>query len=156
MILLIRFRSPLENHTRFQTKTGKVIPVFKPKRPKSPTLWAGGRHIPIWLIQGSTSTPSPRANQAMISTLSPFYTGNLKSGLNVACISSVFFRCLNASARVTERYVRFQKKDGELRLPQVGPSGSDCYLHSPQFFSVIKLMMEAAAIRSWTRGFYPL
>ena len=55
----------------------------------------------------------------MISTLSPFYPGNLKSGLNLAYISSVFFKCLNASARVTERYVRFQKKVEELRLPQV-------------------------------------
>ena len=32
--------SSLENHTRFQTKMGKVyIPVFRPKRRKNPTRW---------------------------------------------------------------------------------------------------------------------
>ena len=31
-------RSSLENHTRFQSKMGKSIPVFRPKRPKIHTL----------------------------------------------------------------------------------------------------------------------
>ena len=37
-------RSPLENHTRFQTKMGKVyviVPVFRPKQRKNPILWGG-------------------------------------------------------------------------------------------------------------------
>ena len=33
--------SSLENHTRFQTKMGKVYTCdFRPRRPKNPTLWA--------------------------------------------------------------------------------------------------------------------
>ena len=36
----IHSRSSLENHTRFQTKMGKVyIRVFRPKRRKNPTRW---------------------------------------------------------------------------------------------------------------------
>ena len=37
----IRSRSSLENHTRFQTKKGKVYTRFQTKRPKNPTLWGG-------------------------------------------------------------------------------------------------------------------
>ena len=33
----IHSRSSLENQTRFQTKLGKTIPVFTPKRRKNPT-----------------------------------------------------------------------------------------------------------------------
>ena len=32
-------RSSLENHTRFQTKWAKCIPVFRSKRRKNPTRW---------------------------------------------------------------------------------------------------------------------
>ena len=35
-------RCPLENHTRFQTKMGKVyviVPVFRPEQRKNPILW---------------------------------------------------------------------------------------------------------------------
>ena len=35
----IQFRSSLKNHTRFQTKMAKFIPVFRPKRRKNPTRW---------------------------------------------------------------------------------------------------------------------
>ena len=34
-------RSSLKNHTRFQTKMGKVWPVFRPQRRKTPTRWGG-------------------------------------------------------------------------------------------------------------------
>ena len=36
-------RSSLENHTRFQSKMGKVYTRFQTKRPKNPTWW-GGRY----------------------------------------------------------------------------------------------------------------
>ena len=39
----IHFCSSLKNHTRFQTKMGKVykIPVYRPKWRKNPTRWGG-------------------------------------------------------------------------------------------------------------------
>ena len=40
----IHSRGSPENHTRFQTKLGKVytrVPVFRPKRRKNPTRWGG-------------------------------------------------------------------------------------------------------------------
>ena len=40
----IRSCSSLENHTRFQTKWAKCIPVFRPKRRKNPILW-GRTHL---------------------------------------------------------------------------------------------------------------
>ena len=106
IVTLIHSRSPLENHTRFQTKAGKVIPVFKPKRPK--TLPFGTAHTYMAYIREYPPPHPPPPHE-------------LKSGLNLAYISSVFFRCLNASARVTERYVRSQKKVEELRLPPPHP-----------------------------------
>ena len=44
----IHSRNSLKNHTRFQTKMDKSIPIFIPKRGKNHTL--RGRNIPIWLI----------------------------------------------------------------------------------------------------------
>ena len=43
--LFIHSRDFLKNHTRFQTKCEKCIPVFRLKRRKNPTLWGG-----TWLI----------------------------------------------------------------------------------------------------------
>ena len=42
----IHSRSSLENHTRFQTKMGKVYTRFQTKTAHKPM----GRHMPIWLI----------------------------------------------------------------------------------------------------------
>ena len=39
IITFILSRSSLENHTRFQTKMGKVYHVFRPKRTKNITRW---------------------------------------------------------------------------------------------------------------------
>ena len=41
-------RSSLVNHTRFQTKEGKVYTRFQTKTAQKP--YPLGRHIPIWLI----------------------------------------------------------------------------------------------------------
>ena len=49
--LFIHSRSSLENHTRYQTKMGKVYTHFQTKRRKNPTLW-GGTYP--WLIWRST------------------------------------------------------------------------------------------------------
>ena len=35
----IHSHSSLENHAQFQTKMGKFIPAFRPKRPQNHTLW---------------------------------------------------------------------------------------------------------------------
>ena len=75
---LINSRSPLENHTRFQTKTGKVIPVVKPKRPKTLPFGFGAAHTYMGYVGEYRPPPPHRANRTMISTLSPCYTGNLK------------------------------------------------------------------------------
>ena len=48
----IHSRSSLENHTRFQTKMGKVYTRFQTKTAQKP--YPMGRDIPIWLIYGST------------------------------------------------------------------------------------------------------
>ena len=45
-------RSSLENHTRFQTKMGKVYTRFQTKKDKKP--YPFGRYIPIWLIWESS------------------------------------------------------------------------------------------------------
>ena len=47
--MFIRLRSSLENHTRFQTKIGKVYPPFQTKKAQKP--YPLGRHAP--------PTPSP-------------------------------------------------------------------------------------------------
>ena len=49
-----RLRRSLENHTRFQTKMGKVYTRFQTKTAQKPYPMA--RHIPacIWLIYGTT------------------------------------------------------------------------------------------------------
>ena len=52
----IHSRSSLENHTRFQTKMGKVYTRFQTKTAQTPYLT--GRHISIWLIYWSTPPPS--------------------------------------------------------------------------------------------------
>ena len=45
---LIHYRSSLENHTRFQTKMGKVYTRFQTKTAQDPyPLW---RHIPVRLV----------------------------------------------------------------------------------------------------------
>ena len=44
----IHSRSSLENHTRFQTKMGKVYTYFQTKTAQKP--YPKGRHIPIQLI----------------------------------------------------------------------------------------------------------
>ena len=44
-------RRSLKNHTRFQTKIDKVYTRFQTKTPQKP--YPMGRHIPIWLIEGS-------------------------------------------------------------------------------------------------------
>ena len=44
--------SSLENHTRFQSKMGKVYTCFQTRTAQKP--YPLERHIPIWLIQGST------------------------------------------------------------------------------------------------------
>ena len=43
--------SSLENHTRFQTKIGKVCTRFQTKTALKPHPM--GQHIPIWLVHGS-------------------------------------------------------------------------------------------------------
>ena len=53
----IRSRGFLENHTRFQTKMGKVYTRFQTKRPKNPTLW-GGTHL-YGLYKGQPPSPPP-------------------------------------------------------------------------------------------------
>ena len=53
-------RSFLENHTQFQTKMGKVYTRFRTKTAEKP--YPMGRHIPIWLIKGST----PRASLTVL------------------------------------------------------------------------------------------
>ena len=50
-------RSFLENHTRFQTKMGKSIPVFRPKRPEIHTL-CGGTNL-HGLYRGVPPPPPP-------------------------------------------------------------------------------------------------
>ena len=50
--------SSLENHTLFQTKMGKVYIRFQTKTAQKP--YPMGRHIPIWLIKGSSSLSPPR------------------------------------------------------------------------------------------------
>ena len=45
-------RGPVENHTRFQTKIGKVNTPFQTK--KDQKHYPMRRHIIIWLLQGST------------------------------------------------------------------------------------------------------
>ena len=68
------------------------------------------------------------ANQAMISTLSPFYTDNLKSGLNLKLLSCLWpaFQAFFAAM------FAFKKRS------------RSSYLYSPQFSSVMKLMTAAA------------
>ena len=44
-----------ENHTRFQTKMGKVYTSFQTKTAQKP--YSLGRHTPIWLIEGSFPPP---------------------------------------------------------------------------------------------------
>ena len=56
--MFIHSRSSPENHTRFQTKMGKSIPVFRPKRPKIHTL-CGGTNL-HGLYKG-VPPPLPRA-----------------------------------------------------------------------------------------------
>ena len=58
----IRSRSFLENHTRFQTKMGKVYARFQTK--KAQKLYPLGRHIhlPVWIIQGLTPPPPTPGN----------------------------------------------------------------------------------------------
>ena len=51
----IRGWDSLENHTRLQTKMGKVYTRLQTKRAQKPYLT--GRHIPIWVIYGSTPPP---------------------------------------------------------------------------------------------------
>ena len=41
-------RSSLENHSRLQTKMGKVYTRFQTKEAQKP--YPMGQHIPIWLI----------------------------------------------------------------------------------------------------------
>ena len=43
--MFIHSRSSLENHTRFQTKMGKVYTRFQIKAAQKP--YSNGRHIPI-------------------------------------------------------------------------------------------------------------
>ena len=53
-------RRSLKNHTRFHTKLGIVYTRFQTKTPQKP--YPMRRHIPIWLIEGSTPPPSSRGN----------------------------------------------------------------------------------------------
>ena len=55
--MFIRFRSSLENHTRFQTKMVKVYTRFQTKKAKKPYLL--GRYLPVLLIKESTTSPPP-------------------------------------------------------------------------------------------------
>ena len=57
--MFIRFRSSLENHTRFQTKMVKVYTRFQTKKAKKPYLL--GRYLPVLLIKESTTSPPPPA-----------------------------------------------------------------------------------------------
>ena len=52
IISFICSRSSLENHTRFQTKIGKVYTRFQTRKAQNP--YPLGRHIPIRLIKWST------------------------------------------------------------------------------------------------------
>ena len=56
----IHSRSSPENHTRLQTKMGKVYTHFQTKTAQTPHPL--GRYIPIWLIQGS-APPPPEGNK---------------------------------------------------------------------------------------------
>ena len=67
--MFIRSRSSLENHTRFQTKMGKVYSRFQTKKAQKPYPW--GRHIPIWLIKESKPQPPPPPPTTTTTTTTP-------------------------------------------------------------------------------------
>ena len=54
----IHSRSSLENHTRFQTKLGKIYTRFQTKTAQKP--YPLGPHIPTWLIKWSDSPRNHR------------------------------------------------------------------------------------------------
>ena len=57
-------RSSLENYTRFQTKMGKSIPVFRPKRPKIHTLCGGTNLHGLYRgVPPPPPRPLPRGSQ---------------------------------------------------------------------------------------------
>ena len=60
----IHSRSSHENYTRFQTKMGKVYTSFQTKTAQK--LYLLGRHIPVWLMWGSTP---PRPPGSVIASL---------------------------------------------------------------------------------------
>ena len=65
--------SSIENHTRFQTKVGKSIPVFRPKRPKIHTL-CGATNLHD-LYRGVPPPPAPgEPERHKWSTVKPRFT----------------------------------------------------------------------------------
>ena len=60
----IHARSSFENHTRFQTKMGKMCTRFQTKKAQKP--YPLGRHINIWLIYGCTPPPPPPPSKSDI------------------------------------------------------------------------------------------
>ena len=64
--MFIRPHSSLKNHTRFQTKIGKVYPHFQTKRAQKP--YPLGRHIPQWLIWRSNPPPPSTGFQGAVFT----------------------------------------------------------------------------------------
>ena len=81
--MFIRSRSSLENHTRFQTKMGKVYSRFQTKKAQKPYPW--GRHIPIWLIKESKPQTS-KLSFKKVSSSSPVARDHF-SGTRALCSS---------------------------------------------------------------------
>ena len=77
----IQFRSSLKNHTRFQTKMGKLYTRFQPKTAQKP--YPMGRHIPIQLKykRGVPRLP-PAHTQSRSWTLNTVLSDHLKTSQN--------------------------------------------------------------------------
>ena len=61
-------RSSLENHTQFQTKSAKSIPVFRPKRRKNYPHW-GGTFLVAYMREYPPGLHSTRHNTNLPSNL---------------------------------------------------------------------------------------
>ena len=61
-------RSSLENHSQFQTKSAKSIPVFRPKRRKNYPHW-GGTYLVAYMREYPSGLHSTRHNTNLPSNL---------------------------------------------------------------------------------------
>ena len=120
-------RSSLENHTRFQTKMGKMYNRFQTKTAKKP--YPLGQHIPIWLILGNTLPP-----------LAPFRRPGGQNGSRKLTFSHFpSFSALTGQIRragVKIKAFKFVVRDGgvpssktsNFRLPFMTSGTSECLL----------------------------